>query len=244
LAAQQKILALAKEHNRPVCFDVHIGNNEPKEPDLTGTISFIEALEKLNPGADFKVCIFEENAGNHAIRRALGHAHAINAIERIGDRVPILCAANCLQPYGQNDNDWDQGMVFLTPSQVWGQPPYYVTQMISRNYLPNCVRVEATSPDGALDVTAKRSQDAAVVTLQVVNTEKRPVSATIQLKGFLPKRDSAWVSVLSGALDDVNTPEAPERFVPRESEWKHGCSSEGNFQYTFPAYSFTILRLE
>ena len=42
-------------------------------------------------------------------------------------------SANCLQPDGQNDNDWDQGLLFLNPSQVWLQPPGYVTAIVARN---------------------------------------------------------------------------------------------------------------
>ena len=32
---------------------------------------------------------------------------------------PVTTSANCLQPDGQNDNGWDQGLLFLNPSQVW-----------------------------------------------------------------------------------------------------------------------------
>ena len=39
-------------------------------------------------------------------------------------------------PTSQNDNGWNQGLLFLNPSQVWLQPPGYVTQMLARNYLP------------------------------------------------------------------------------------------------------------
>jgi hypothetical protein len=71
---------------------------------IIGLRDFNAALEKICPGADFKVCVFEENANNHTMRRGLAHAHAVNQLERIGDVVPIVCAANCLQPDGQNDN--------------------------------------------------------------------------------------------------------------------------------------------
>ena len=87
--------------------------------------------------------VFEFNAGNHSQRRALANALAIHAIERDG-RIPIATSANCLQPDGQNDNGWDQGLLFLNPSQVWLQPPGYVTQMFSRNYLPQLVQCEVT----------------------------------------------------------------------------------------------------
>ena len=99
---------------------------------------FIKALGQICPGAKYKVVIFELNAGCHNVGRALGNARAINEFQRLGS-VPIVCSANCLQPYRQNDNGWNQGLLFLSPSQVWSQPPGYVAQMLSRWRLPQCV---------------------------------------------------------------------------------------------------------
>lgn len=243
LAVHQKILELAKSHGRPVWFDIHVANTEPHQPDMSPVRSFIEALSAICPGADYQVCVLEENAGNHSVRRALGHAHTITALERLGNRVPIVCAANCLQPYKQNDNGWDQGMLFLTPSQVWGQPPYYVTQMISRNYMPLCVEAACEDPADALDVTAKKSEDGAVLTLQVVNMIDRPIPAAIRINGFAPSKSSAKLMQLTGGLDDVNTPENPEKIVPQQSEWTQHINDRAA-AYVFPPYSFTLFRFE
>ena len=133
LAGQQRILQLARQHDREVWFDLHVGTDGPR-PDstLAGMFSFRDALARLADGARFRVVVFEFNAGNHSQKRALANALAIQAIERDG-RIPIATSANCLQPDGQNDNGWDQGLLFLNPSQVWLQPPGYVTQMLFRN---------------------------------------------------------------------------------------------------------------
>jgi alpha-L-arabinofuranosidase len=248
LQTHKKILELAKSHGRPIWFDVHVWNNDPRHPDelgggIIGLRDFGAALKKLCPAADFKVCVFEENSGNHALRRGLAHAHAINELERSGDLVPIVCAANCLQPYRQNDNGWDQGMLFLTPSQVWGQPPYYVTQMIARNYLPQCVRADVKSPGNALDVTAKTDKAGKRLQLQIVNLESKPVSSTIWIEGFSPPHARAHILELAGRLDDVNTPEKPQRITPRTRSWQHEFKA-GRLRYTFPPYSFTLLCLK
>jgi alpha-L-arabinofuranosidase len=248
LAAHKKILELAKKHNRPVWFDVHVWNDQPRHPDelgggIIGLRDFGAALAKLCPGAEYKVCVFEENAGNHRMRRGLAHAHAVNELQRSGDLVPIVCAANCLQPYGQNDNDWDQGLLFLSPGRVWGQPSYYVTQMLARHYLPCCVRADVESPRDALDVTARKSKDGKTLQLQVVNLDGRPVPSTVQLEGFVPAQSMARVIELAGRLEDLNTPGEPRKIIPRERDWRHEIK-EGRLQYTFPPYSFTIIVLE
>ena len=243
LAVQKKILDLAVQHHREVWFDVHIGTETPRDwQGLGGVPSYFKALKQLSPDAKYKVVVFELNAGCHNVGRALGNARAINEFQRLGS-VPIVCSANCLQPYRQNDNGWNQGLLFLSPSQVWSQPPGYVAQMLSRWHLPQCLSVETKSPGNSLDVTAVRSNNGRAVQLQVVNLEGKPMPAELQLQGFTPTGPMAKVVTLSGSLDDVNTPEEPERIAPKESQWRHDLK-DGKTSYTFPPYSFTILRFE
>src|SRR5262249_57866012 len=117
----------------------------------------IDALEKIGGGARFRVAVFELNANNHGMRRAFANALAIQAIERDG-RIAIVTSANALQPDGQNDNGWDQGLLFLNPSQVWLQPPGYVTQLFSRHDQPKLVQCQVTGARGTLDVSARLSE--------------------------------------------------------------------------------------
>jgi alpha-L-arabinofuranosidase len=242
LAAHKKILDLAREHGREVWFDVHIGTEHPPAPNgVPGARSFIEQLGRISPGANYKVAVFELNAENHALKRALANACAINQLERLGDRVAVACSANCLQPYRQNDNGWNQGLLFLSPSQVWAQPPYYVTQMVSRNYEPLCVRTEVKSPGNSLDVTATRSEDGKTLTVQMVNTGKAALVAHLRLDGFVPRRSTAHATVLAGDWDAINTSEQPGRIKPSESDWRYELN-DGTVSRTLPAYSFTVLQ--
>jgi hypothetical protein len=243
LAAQQKILRLAKQHDREVWFDLHVGTDGPR-PDATfaGMFTFIDALDRIADGARYKVAVFEFNAGNHAQKRALANALAINAIERDG-RISFAASANCLQPDGQNDNGWDQGLLFLNPSQVWLQPPGFVTQMISRNYQPRLVKCEITGMGKNLDANAKRSDDGKTLVLQVVNPDDTAVTAQIRIAGFVPVRPEAQVTELSGPLDAVNPAGKTDALVPQQSEWKHQIK-EGSASHTFPPHSFTVLRFE
>jgi hypothetical protein len=243
LAGHRKILALAREHGREVWFDVHLGTDGPgPSGSLKALPSFINALAKVADGAKHRVVVFEYNAQNHAVRRALGNALATNTIERDG-RLPIVTSANCLQPDGQNDNGWDQGLLFLNPSQVWLQPPGYVTQMLARNYLPQLVSCEVTGEQTKLDVSAKRSEDGKTLVLQVVNIGDKAVSPVIHITGFVPEKAIARATMLAGLLNAVNTADKPESVIPKQSEWKHKIK-EGRTSYTFSPYSFTVLRLE
>lgn len=243
LAGQQRILQLAKQHNREVWFDLHVGTDGPRpDSSFAGMFSFQDALAKIAEGARHRVVVFEFNAGNHTQRRALGNALAIQAIERDG-RIPIATSANCLQPDGQNDNDWNQGLLFLNPSQVWLQPPGYVTQMFSRNYRPQLVQCRVTGPKDALDATATLSANGKSLVLRTVNPTDRPIVAQVHLAGFAPGKPAAEVTELSAPLDARNTADEPNRVVSQQRHWPHGLT-QGETSYTFPPYSVNVLRFE
>jgi hypothetical protein len=241
LDGHAKVLTLAKKHDREVWFDVHLDTNGPgPSAGLKALPTYIDALGKVADGAKHKVVVFEYNSGNHAMRRALGNALATNWIERDG-RVPIVTSANGLQPDKQNDNGWDQGLLFLNPSKVWLQPPGYVTQMLSRNHLPRVVKCEVSDAKDLLDATAKVSEDGTVLQIQVVNLSDRPIAATIRIEGFTAGNPVARVTELSGPLDAANSAEKPDAVAPKRSEWKHE-SKDGKATRTFAPHSFTIIR--
>jgi hypothetical protein len=241
LAGQQKILQLAKAHQREVWFDIHIDTDGPR-PRFGGMFSYLDALEKLAEGAKHRVVIFEFNSGNHSQRRALANAAAINTIERDG-RIPIALAANCLQPDGQNDNGWNQGLLFLNPAHVWLQPPGYVTQMFSRAYQPLAVRCDVKEGGEGFEVSVKRSDDGKTLVLQVVNPNDTAKSSWIKLTGFTPRVPKASIITLQGQLNAANTADQPGMIIPSQQDWPHGFAN-GVMQYVFPPRSATVMRFD
>lgn len=228
-------------NGKKVLWDIHIGGDNFRDGDEAEKL-FNNArrfLDQADPDNEILFCVLEENGGRHDVQRALGHAHIINTVERLGDQVLIDCPANCLQPWLQNDNDWDQGQVFFTPDQVWGQPPFYAQQMIARNYLPLCVRADVDSD--ALDITATRSEDGRASVLKVVNLTGDPVAATVTFAddGFRTRR--IHVQRLTGNLSAENTPDEPEKIKPT-------CEAldgpPGDVEHTFSGHSFTVMRFE
>ena len=154
--------------------------------------------------------------------------------------MPILCAANCLQPNGHNDNGWDQGLLFLSQSKVWGQPSYYVTQMIAGNYQPLCVESYVSSYFNSLDVTACKSRDGKALSLRVVNLDCWDMETEIDLMRYTPSQSHAEVIQIRGDLDDANTPENPLKIAPVKRRIALEEKNE-RIRYVFPAYSFTII---
>jgi alpha-L-arabinofuranosidase len=223
-------------------WDVHVGGDDPREGANVDRL--LTRMEKLvrewAPETKLKACVLEENGGRHDLRRALGHAGILNATQRHGDFVLLDCPANCLQPWRQNDNDWDQGQVFFTNRQVWGMPPYYAQRMAAANHYPCRVAGAADSPHDDLDLTATRSEDENTLVLKVVNVGDRPHRAAVQVEHFGPVASRAKVWTLAGKPGDVNDPDAPDRVGDVRSEFEGAAEK---FEYEFPAYSYTILRL-
>ena len=243
LAAHQRILdspsnAMAKFGSMSTLAP----NNRAAQPSLHGMFSFADALDKIADGATAQGRHLRVERPQPRAEARLANALAINTVERDG-RIPIVTSANCLQADGQNDNGWDQGLLFLNPSQVWLQPPGYVTQMFSRNYLPHLVECQVTGTEGRLDANAKRSDDRKTLILQVVNSSEKAMTAQIHLAGFVPGNPVAQVSELSGPLEAVNTADKPRTITPQQIVWKHGIK-DGQMSRTFRAHLFTVLRFD
>jgi alpha-L-arabinofuranosidase len=184
-----------------------------------------------------KCAIFEENGNLHNMQRALGHATTLNAVRRMGDFVLTSCAANALQPNGHNDNGWDQGQIFFTPSQVWAMPPYYAQQMAAANHLPLRVSIPRSS---GLDITATCDENRQTLVIHAVNISGSSRNQTIALENF-NATGSARVLTLSGNPNDVNTPSEPEKIIPQESQVS---VVSGEFTCNLPPCSYTIIRVE
>ena len=233
---------LAAARGLKVLFDVHVGGDGLRDADdVELFIHRLRAyLDEIDPQNQVRFCILEENGVRHDLQRALGHAHHINTIERMADEIVIDCAANCLQPYQQHDNFWDQGQLFFTPGKVWGMPPYYAQQMIARHHQPLCVQATVEGDGAALDVTATRSEDGQTIVLKVVNLESATQSAAICMDTARAMTAHISITHLSGDLNAENTPDEPCRIAPvvEEKLW-----TGGTLAYDFAGYSFTILQI-
>jgi hypothetical protein len=237
LEAHQAILKLAAAHDREVWFDVHVWTDGPQpSSSLPATLSYIRALKSLSNGAKFKVAVFELNADNHSQRRAIANAIAINALEREGS-APVVTSANCLQVDGQNDNGWNQGLLFLNSSRVWLQPPGYGLQMYEGSRLDEVVET-SLSPGSALDVCAERSRDGKELTVRIVNPSSRSVRATVILRNFKPQ--SGVVETLAGPLDVANLAGSPTEISP---SMRRIDPLQESPQVDLPPNSVTVLRL-
>ena len=185
-----------------------------------------------NPQTSMRCAILEENGNTHDMARALAHAVMLGVVRRSGGFVPLDSPANALQPYKQNDNGWDQGQIFFSPSEVWMQPPFYAQQMAATNHQPLLVE-SSCSTSNNLDYTATRNEAGDTIVLHLVNYNTSTRGLTLNLTGF-GEVESIRTYTLSGTPNGENTPESPKRFVPVESSVTPGA------RLMLKPYSYTV----
>lgn len=249
LAAHRKLLMLAAKWDAEIDFDVHLwtrnindGGWNRRDSDLRTQIavldSFAAQLRKFGPeNAKWKVVVFELNANSHDLSRALANAYAITALQR-RPYLDVVSSANALQVDGQNDNGWNQGLIFMNQGSVWKQPPYYVHQMIAASQRANVVRADVRGGEKEIEATAFK--DARGLSLHLVNPTNDGMRYTID---FGAASANAAVRTMLLGHDRgtaVNTAGNPTNIVPEAGSLR--LDGAGRVTYTIPPRSFVTMQ--
>ena len=215
-------------------WDYHPWTETPQQAKETeAEIARMKALFlEWNPQTTMRCAILEENGNTHDMARALAHAVMLNVVRRAGGFVPMDSPANALQPYKQNDNGWDQGQIFFSPSQVWMQPPFYAQQMAATNHQPLLVESSCRSAAN-LDFTATRNEAGDTLVLHIVNYGSTTRNLTLDLQNF-GRIGSISSYTLTGTEKLENTPQRPTRCVPTEGTVEPGK------KLVLKAYSYSV----
>ncbi len=177
---------------------------------------------------------------------ALAEAAFMTGLERNADLVIMSCYAPL---FGHEERwQWRPDLIWFDNLTSYGSANYYVQQMFSRNRGDVVLPVEVTgqqppsSKQPGLYVSAGRDEKAKEVILKVVNGAEKPVAADVQLKGAARVASRGTMILLAAEkLTDENSIAEPRKIAPVTSSLK-GVSPE--FTHTFPAHSFTVLRLK
>ena len=218
-------------------WDYHPWTETPQQAkDIEAAIAQMRNLFlEWNPQTTMRCAILEENGNTHDMARALAHAVMLGVVRRSGGFAALDSPANALQPIGQNDNGWDQGQIFFSPSEVWMQPPFYAQQMAASNHQPLLVQSNC-STSANLDYTATRNEAGDTLVLHIVNYSTTTRGLTLKINGF----GEVWnisTLTLSGSAGGENTRENPTRFVPVESEATPGA------RIILKPYSYNVVRI-
>ena len=227
-------------------FDFHIGGDSL---DVAQDWAYMNVARNYLTAHKSKIraVVLEENGGNHAIQRALGHARRSNRLHCLGDWMRADTPANGLQVLGHNDNSWDQGQVFISQNTSYLAPCGAAQIMLSKTYGESTVTV--TMPSGldqkTFDVAAVRS--ATNVTVRVVNVAPTPVVTSVEFAGCSTLGSSASLMTLegygpvAGRLQSQNFPGQPELVWPKPSTASLASKA---LSHSFSPYSFTTITVD
>lgn len=189
-----------------------------------------------NPNTTMKCAILEENGNTHNMARALAHAEMLNIVRRMNGFVAMDSPANALQPYMQNDNGWDQGQIFFSPSSTWNQPPYYAQQIASRTHQPLLVNTEFKN--STMDITATRNETGDTLVLHVVNAQASTRSLKFVLNDFGTVKSLTSYSVSAAEAKAENTPQSPRKIVAVEEELDASVNTLKVKPFSYTAFVF------
>ena len=187
-----------------------------------------------NPNTDMRCAILEENGNTHDMARGLAHAEMLNVVRRANGFVELDSPANALQPYMQNDNGWDQGQIFFSPSRTWCQPPYYVQRIAAKTHQP--LLVKSTLEDGQVDATVMRNQAGDTLVVHIVNPAADKRNIKMALSNFGKVKEIKSYSVSATTLNDRNTPMQPEKITDKESSLAASAASLPVEGYCYTAF--------
>ena len=213
-----------------------------------------------------KLAVLEENLCHNHFDRALHNAGCAAGLQGI----PTLAAAATSQCFSAaaHADGCGEGHIISLPDVTWGEPPFYASQMLNTNFLPQAVDIHATPiapvdvPNGYKNLTvfAAASVDGrgpaqglelVELVLRFVNDNNATVRATLQINaGGETIPTTAAVQTLTSPLfgtpmyDEAtgggwNSPENATFISTVNSTW---VLSGARPVYEIPPKSFVVMR--
>ncbi|MGN1410123.1 MAG: hypothetical protein ACI4XJ_08095 [Eubacteriales bacterium] len=242
LAPHKRILefAISEGQRGKVWFDIHWwserGSNPLPCPETAW--SFYSHLNRLVPDSGAKLCVYELNANSHDWERAMANAYSIFSAMNHSDILPCMSSANCLQVDKQNDNDWNQGLLFMNNRSVWYQGAGLLDIMLERVWLGGRYSFNEDIIDEKFNAAVMAEGDKISVCLLNRADEAEEIEITLPcLEG---KKYAYARTVMSYPKNALNTAENPTYLSVPDAVM---CLSEGKITLTMPANSIITLAI-
>jgi alpha-N-arabinofuranosidase len=182
------------------------------------------------------------------LNAALADAAFVMRLERNADVIPMECYAPLLVNVNPGAAQWPTNLIGYDALRSFGSPSYYAQAMLGQNkgdvVIPaalNLAQQQDVPTAAAAFATATYETPSHTLILKVVNTGEEPLDLAIHLRGVGGVQPNATAWVLSGGDPKAqNTVEEPKRISPRQETLSDVSAS---FRWTFPAYSFTVIRV-
>ncbi|KAI9276918.1 glycoside hydrolase [Phascolomyces articulosus] len=236
-----KIISTADQESRPWdIFDDHYYSNVSEMEGLfskydnygrNGTAIFIGEY-----GTHVNGCC---NGSPASLEAGLGDAIFLTGMERNADLVQMIAYAPMFKREGHEQ--WNPDLIHFDTETVWYTPAYYVLSEWSKNRADTILQVDHTDGEfGPLYWVAGSNKKTKQVFIKVANIGDTEQKVTINLKSLAVHTEGVARVITGNSLDLENSKESTT-VKPEESTFK--LNSANDFEYTFPAYSATVLLL-
>ncbi|MBE6303147.1 MAG: hypothetical protein E7089_04345 [Bacteroidales bacterium] len=190
------------------------------------------------PGFKLNLHPMEENGWRCDWFRGLAHAHNYNKIQRYGDNFKMMGTANTFQPHGLHYM-WDQGRIHYNSHEIWFMPSAYIDEELSKHWFTKVVET-SSSDEKLIDVTAKINDKGDSLFVYVVNLSEHDQTCAIDIDNFNYKSRAQVWSIGGCDLTETNGVDNKQNVAPKVSK---ATLTRKNARYTFPRYSYTIIKL-
>jgi alpha-N-arabinofuranosidase len=197
----------------------------------------------------------QEGTPTPDLNAALADAAFVMGLEKNADVIPMECYAPLLVNVNPADSakgyprgwQWPTNLIGYNALHSFGSPSYYAQVMLGQNkgdvVLPASLNINpaetgATPSPAFASATYITTSHTAII--KVVNPGNDPIAMSINLHGAANVNASGTALVLSGDPKAVNTIDEPTKVSPRE---ENVTDASASFHRTFPAHSFTLIRL-
>jgi alpha-L-arabinofuranosidase len=174
---------------------------------------------------------------------ALGDAAWMTMMERNSDRIVMHCYAPLFVNVNPGGMQWSTDLIGYNGLNSYGSPAYYA-QVMFANHIGDVTPRSVLSGDSKLFLPycVSRQTASGKLFFKVVNPAYSAQTVNISLKGVTDvKSEYKVVTLRASGPTDTNSITEPTKIVPVTEPLRNVSAS---FDYTFPAYSITVLELE
>lgn len=172
------------------------------------------------------------------VETALAEALYLTAVERNADIVTMTSYAPLLAK--ENHTQWRPDLIYFNNREVKPTVGYYTQQMYGQNsgnmYYASEIKLDNRRDDVKKRIATSVVKDEATgdYIVKLVNMLPVEVNSQVTLDGLALKNPTAQKTVLTGDPKDEKTRPVEEVFAVKED----------GFEYSLPAYSFTVIRIK
>jgi alpha-L-arabinofuranosidase len=192
--------------------------------------------------AKSKVYLGEYASRGNTLFNAIAEAAFMTSLERNGDVVHLTSYAPLLAKAGHTQ--WNPDMIYFNNTTLYRTANYFVQQLFSVNhgdvYYENVVTPAGNKADSILAFSCVRDTKTGDVIIKLVNCSNTEQELNVDLSPFKGLGAKATLALLTGAADDRNSFENPEKVTPVIYDFKAAKS----FNYTTLPMSLTVIRVK